>query len=198
MVLLDGHHHVLACLAVGCRQVPIRIAHDISTLSRTEQARELRRYANYSGLDGVWRQIDSFTEMVDDPMLMVVRAARLRLEMRDNGRIRQNGIERPAWITFRGDHFPEIRVADALRRSGYKPPKGFNGELSSGEIEKIRDVLLRYVANNPSRIPGVEVVSREALENGIDGRAVFLRHLAHIQRNPCIANYNRITELLAD
>ena len=198
LMLVDGHHHALACLAVGCRRMPVRIVRDISNLPRAAQARVMRRYANYSGLDGKWRQIDSFLDMVDDPMLMVVRSARLRLEMNEAGEIRAKGSDHAAWVAFRGDNFPEIRVAEVLRRSGYRIPANYRDKLAPEEIEKIRKILEDYTAKNPRRIRGIEVVTRQMLEEGIDHRAVFQRHRAYLQNNPCIPNFERIAEFLGD
>lgn len=157
LILADGHHSVLASLALGCKTIPIRpIAHWPHDLnSAFWQWAEDHNYAYLWDLDG--KKLpppQSFLDLKDDP-LRYFAAITARKYPSDRDPLKSFGLDYPLWIKIGKDiPFIEMRIANTLFQAGFSYRYG--QELSSdftSLVEQAREIL------RGAPIPGLRLLT---------------------------------------
>ncbi|MCI5052797.1 MAG: hypothetical protein MRY21_06665 [Simkaniaceae bacterium] len=155
-VLIDGHHDALSYLALGTRQILVRIVQDFSDLSEELFWSEVEKQGlAYPYTIQGERKIPprNLSELTDDPnrYFAAISARKYPPDLKGS-----TGAHYPLWIKIGKDiPFIEFRISDALWESGLvysyemgdNPPEEF--------IERARGVLIQ------AQIPGLKIVPKK-------------------------------------
>ena len=176
-VLIDGHHHVLAGIALGSTEIPIKIIDDYSSLGKNEfwNKMELNHYAHLYNLTG--NKIDppsSFSELQDDPnrYFSLLLCRKYSLDDIYSKKPEGEGAKYPVWLKIGKDiPFVEFVIADILWKGGIVYDPKYGNDIPEKELEKARELVIK------AEIPGLKVVKEKT----------YLRDITNLDRYVQIA-----------
>ncbi len=146
MILADGHHSVLASLALGCQSIPVFVIDewlqdlDVSFWDWAEA----HNYAYLWDLDGKkLPEPQTFSDLKDDP-LRYFAALTARKYIIDLNPLHSTGLDYPLWIKIGKDiPFIEMRMANTLYQAGFRYTYGQELTASFPEmVEQARQILI--------------------------------------------------------
>lgn len=155
-VLTDGHHNVLASLALGAAWIPVKVIADMRELSESEfwDACEKIGLAYLYDLQGVRRTPPRKFDLLEDDPNRYFAAISARKCSAEGDLLNSAGAEYPLWIKAGKDTpFIEFKIADILWQHqiiysydmGKNPPEDF--------VEKARRVL------SAAKVPGLQIIA---------------------------------------
>lgn len=145
IILADGHHSVLASLALGCTTIPAKV---IATWPGQSDASfwqwaEEQNYAYLFDLDGTKLPApSSFADLKDDPLRYFAAITARKFEFSLDV-AKSSGIDYPLWVKIGKDiPFMEMRIANVLYQAGFVYEYGQENTPSFTQmIEEARQIL---------------------------------------------------------
>ena len=156
-VLVDGHHDVLASIALGAEFIPIKVVDDMSSLNPNDFWLKAEKQGFvYPYAIGGARQVppEQFDQLIDDPNRYFAAISARKCDKLGDAPNNSKGADYPLWIKIGKDiPFIEFMIADALWNNnllyiysmGNNPPKEF--------VEKARAILKRANIKGLKLIP---------------------------------------------
>lgn len=154
-VLADGHHHVLAALALGLPWVPTKEIADLSHLSKEAfwEEMEQKGWVYPYGLDGEKRLPPKDFSLLEEDQNRYFAAITARKCGEDGDMSRSRGAEYPLWIKIGKDiPFIEFKISDALFARGFYYDYSMGNEPPEAVVEEARRILIE------ADIPGLRLV----------------------------------------
>ncbi|HXF90354.1 MAG TPA: ParB-like protein [Candidatus Nitrosotenuis sp.] len=148
LVLADGHHSVLASLALGCKTIPILSINHWNGPINEDFWRwaEEKNYAYRQDLDGRHLPVPySFLALKDDPLRYFAAISARKFEV-ISGKLTSRGADYPLWVKIGRDiAFTEMRIANELYQAGFRYHYGQETAPDfSKMIEKARQILKNH------------------------------------------------------
>lgn len=166
-VLVDGHHDLLASVALGADFIPVRVVGDLSNLTPDQfwlQAEKQGLVYPYA-IGGI-RQIPpaSFKNLVDDSNRYFAALVARKCEKYGDAATISRGADYPLWIKIGKDiPFIEFMIADAWWNNGLVYSYDMGNNPSAEFVEKAREIL------NKAAIKGLKIIKQRehylAIEN---------------------------------
>ena len=167
-VLVDGHHDVLAALALGATRIPVRVVREWKNLSPElfwVKAEEdgLVYLKNFDGTRVLPPK--NFKDLVEDPNRYFAAITARKFPLGEG--MPSTGAEYPLWIKIGKDiPFTEFRISDTMFRHGLRYTKGLENE-DPPAYEQLVEVVRRVLLEDP--IKGLRVVPQRVHYSEIQG-----------------------------
>lgn len=164
-VLVDGHHDMLAYLALKAKQVPVRIVSNLSKISEEEfwEEAEKKGFAYLYDIHGN-RKIPprDILQLQDDPNRFFAALSARKYPDPQNLKI-SFGADYPLWIKIGKDiPFIEFQIADVLWKNGLIYQYQMGNDFSKEFAEKARQILFE------AKIPGLRIVTERVHYSKLD------------------------------
>lgn len=156
-IALDGHHDILANIALNGLSIPVQVRHDFSDLSMEDAIKKAKEmelvYYKLPGGKEV-EYISSFNDLVDDPMRSFISSSERKIYSDGSSR----GAEYVLWIkSMQGDrpiakekNFIEFIMADALINYGFV----LSNDKSNEElVDEARMILIKLGIDGTRIVP---------------------------------------------
>eukprot|EP01091_Cochliopodium_minus_P007462 TRINITY_DN1734_c0_g1_i1.p1 TRINITY_DN1734_c0_g1~~TRINITY_DN1734_c0_g1_i1.p1 ORF type:complete len:337 (+),score=107.29 TRINITY_DN1734_c0_g1_i1:33-1043(+) len=173
-VLIDGHHHVLAGIALGSTEFPIKIVDNYSNLDKEEfwKKMESKNYAHLYDLRGKKKDPpNSFSELEDDPNRYFALLLCRKYDQEDvySKKPEGEGSKFPVWLKIGKDiPFVEFVISDILWKGGVIYDPKYINNVPEKEVEKARTLI----AN--ANIDGLKVVKTRTLYKEITNLSKYV------------------------
>lgn len=157
-ILVDGHHDVLASLALGASTVPVKIIKDFGVKNPFMfwNDAEKNNYIFPYTLDGKYQIPPSdFKKLTDDPNRYFAAIAARKCELKGMKVDESTGAEYPLWIKIGKDiPFIEFKISDVLNKHGLVYDyKRLDETLPEEFVEKARTILIKNPIQGLKLIP---------------------------------------------